>query len=235
MPTYSRSYQEAFLKEVVRNLDLRVRTKTWLSDPKALRARVDLALIKLIDLKKVGELLHKIQHSAQFYNEVLLDLIANEIPDLQKEYEFIVSIVKSAIAAASTVPTGKVQKLIDELNSQFLNLFKDNYLAMNFITDSDGYEGCDNEEDDVFREKCFQLAEGSAFKLDNGFSIFSQTDLSRQVLTYMQDFRREDVTRPCCKATCPYCNSLCIHPANRNTRIVKHDTHHQPGGLVGWH
>ena len=230
---------EGFRKEIIRTVDLRVRTKTWLSDPKALRARIDLSLIKLIDQKKVGELLDKMQHSASFYDQVLLDLIASEIPELEKEYESFVSIVKgaikSAIAAASSVLAGKAKKLIDELNSQFLNLFKDNYLAMNLITDSDGYEGCDIEEEQAFREKCLQFVEGPAFKLDTLFILTIKRHLSHLVMFYMQDVRREDVTRPRCKVACPHCKSLCIHPANHDTLTLKHDTHHQPGGLVGVH
>ena len=36
---------EGFRKEIIRTVDLRLRTKTWLSDPKALQARLDLALL----------------------------------------------------------------------------------------------------------------------------------------------------------------------------------------------
>ena len=230
---------EAFQKEMIRILDLRVRTKTWLSDPKALRARIDLALIQLIDQNKVDELLENVRNLAEFYDRVLLDLIAIEIPDLEKEFESFSATVKgalkSAIAAASLVPAEKAKKLIDELNSQFLLLFRDNYLAMNLISDSEGYEGCDNEEDDVFREKCLQIIEHCAAVLweRNWNAMFMRQPISRKVLTYMQDVRREDVSRPRCRAACPHCHSLCIHPANHDTLAVKHDTHHQPEGLVG--
>ena len=184
-------------------------------------------------------MLLKIKHSANFYEEVLLNLIENEIPELRKEYDSFNAVVKgaikSAVAAASLVPTGKAKKLINDLNSQFLTLFKDNYLAMNLITDSDGYEDCDNEEENVFMEKCLELAQRSLF-IDWNPNVWHgvwKQYLSRPVLVYMQDVRRDGVTRPRCQAACPQCGSLYIHPANHDTLTVKHDTFHQPGGLNG--
>jgi len=229
---------EGFRKEIIRTVDLRLRTKTWLSDPKALQARLDLALLQLLDQKKVGEMLLKIKHSANFYEEVLLNLIENEIPELCKEYDSFTAIVKGAIkstvAAASLVPTGKAKKLINDLNSHFLTLFKDNYLAMNLITDSDGYEDCDNEEENVFMGKCLQIAEGLAFQWKiHDSEAKRRKDLSHQVLVYMRNVRREDFTRPRCQASCPHCEALCIHPVNHDISTVKHDTFHQPGGLAG--
>ena len=50
-----------FEKELIQTVDSRVRTRTWLSDPKVLQARLDLALIRLIDESKIGEMMDKIR------------------------------------------------------------------------------------------------------------------------------------------------------------------------------
>lgn len=65
------------------------------------------------------------------------------------------TLVHSAIGAALSVKTGKAKKLIDELHSQCLKVFKDKYLAMHLAPDSDGYDDCDNEDEDVFRANRF--------------------------------------------------------------------------------
>ena len=228
---------KAFDQEVIRTVDLRIRTKSWLSDPKALQARIDLTLLELIDAGKVGRALEFIRHSSFFYERVLADLIANEFPDLNKNLESFKTTLKhafkSAVAAALSAQSKKAKKFIDELNSQCLDLFKDNYLAMNLITDSDGYEGCDNEEDHIFHEKCLNLLELSTSKiLPNVKEREWKEELIQKVLLYMRDVRREDVARPRCNAACPLCASLCIHPENHDT-AVKHDTFHQTGGLIG--
>jgi len=229
---------KAFDLEVIRTVDLRVRTKTWLSDPKALQARLDLALLKLMDNGEVGRMLAAISHSDTFYEDFLARLIAHEISDLNKDFQsFVVTIkhaIKSAVVAALSVQSGRAKKFIDELNCQCLTLFKDNYLAMNLITDSDGYEGCDNEEEHVFREKCLLILEKSIKKIfPPVWNSESKIKLAHQVLDYMRDVRREDVVRPRCKVACPQCSSLCIHPDNHDTSIVKHDTFHQTSGLTG--
>ena len=230
---------EAFRKELLRTVDLRVRTKTWLSDPKALQARLDLALLQLMDEGKVGKMLENIRKSADFYEEVMIDLIVKEIPDVTKECDLFNAkfkdVVKSAVSAALSEKEGRAKKFIDEINSQCLNMFKDNHLAMNLIKDSDGYEGCDYEEEQVFKEQCLQLVEGPlALKTwpilwDGNW----KTKLSKEVLEYMQTVRSEEVARPRCKVACPLCRSLCIHDADHDTLTRKHDTHHQPGGLTG--
>ena len=237
---------EGFKKELIRTVDLRVRTKTWLSDPKALQARLDLALLHLMDDgNKVSVMLENIRKSAEFYEQVMIDLIQEEIPDLKKEWEqfdaTLKSAVKSAVIAASSVKSGRAKKFIDEIHSQCLGVFNDNYLAMNLIKDSDGCEGCDHEEENVFKEKCLQLVEGSTNVLQFWSSIWKfwdrhwKMDVSKQVLQHMRSVRGDDVARPRCKIACPRCNSLCIHPANHDTTIKKHDTFHQPGGLAGAH
>ena len=230
---------EAFDKEMIRYVDLRVRTKTWLSDPKALQARLDLALLKLMDEGKIEEMLDKIENSAEFYEQVLTDLISNEISEVEKMCEVFNAtfkdVINSAVVVALSVKSGRAKEFIDELKSQCLKKFRDNYLAINLITDGDGYEGCDNEEENVFLERCLQLVPlSSALKSSDIYSLEWREKLSRQVLSYMQNVRREEVARPRCKAYCPICGSLCIHPANHDTSKIKHDTYHQPAGLNGF-
>ena len=232
---------EAFFKEMIRNVDLRVRTKTWLSDPKALQARLDLALLKLMDEGKIEEMLDKIENSAEFYEQVLTDLISNEISEVEKMCEVFNAtfkdVINSAVVVALSVKSGRAKEFIDELKSQCLNKFRDNYLAINLITDGDGYEGCDIEEEKVFREKCLQLVPLSTLKSNDFCNDEWKKKLGREVLIYMQNVRRDEVTRPRCKVTCPHCESLCIKPSNHDTSTVKHDTYHQPVGLSGvcWH
>ena len=228
---------EAFNREVISRTDLQIRTKTWLSDPKALQARLDLALIKLIDQGKVDEMLDRINKSAEFYEEVLIDLIANQITEVEKQCEAFNAkfkdIINTAVDAALSIKNGRAKEFIDELKSQCLKLFRDNYLAINLITDSDGYEGCDNEEENVFREKCLQLVNECTLKTNDFWNDESSRELSNKVLIYLRDVRREEVARPRCQAACPRCGSICIHPANHDTSCLKHDTYHQPTGLRG--
>ena len=202
-----------------------------------LGCRLNLALLKLIDDGEVGQMLDRIRNSADFYEQVLVDLIASEITDTEKNFQLFSATfkhaVKSAVTAALSVESGRAKKFINELNLQCLTLFKDNYLAMNLITDSDGYENCDNEEDDVFREKCLKLSEEATSNRMPLRDEKWEEALSRQVIKYMRNVRREDVARPRCIAACPRCDSLCIHPANHDTSAVKHDTYHQPEGIVG--
>ena len=236
---------EAFDKEMIRIIDSRIRTKTWLSDPKAVQARLDLALLKLIDGGKIREMLEKIKNSASCYEQVLSELISFEISKIKvkKECDSFITVLKNvinaAVKAASSLKRGRAKKFIDELHFQCLNQFEGNFLAINLITDSGGYEGCDNEEEFVFREKCLQLFERSTkyWPKQNSFNGTWKWKLNRQVMTYLRELRREDMARPRCKATCPQCGSLCIHPAGHQTLVIKHDTYHQPAGIAGvcWH
>ena len=196
---------EAFKKEIIRIIDLRVRTKHWLSNPMAMQSQLDLALFKLVsDEGKVDDVLEKIRRPAKFYEQVLLNLIANEIPDMNKEFESFNGKLKyainSALSEAVSVERGKAKEFINELHRQCSKLFIDNYLTMNLVTDSDGYEGCDNEEKSFFREKCLQLVEKSLLKSRDLWYGEWKIELSRQVLAYMRDVRRDDVARPRCKA-----------------------------------
>ena len=145
------------------------------------------------------------------------------------------TVVRSAVGAALSVKTGRAKKLIDELHSQCLKMFKDNYLAMHLVTDSDGYDDCDTEDEDVFRAKCLKLIQHSALNCcwPTYWKSDWKTELSKQVLLHMRNVRREEVARPRCRAFCPLCRSLCIHPASHDTATVKHDTFHQPQGLTG--
>ena len=231
---------EAFNREIIRTIDSRTRTKSWLSDPKAMQAHLDLGLLKLIDQNKVDEMLEKVRNSATFYEQVLTELIAIEISrvNVKKESRSFIAkfkeAINAAVVAALSIRKGRAKKFIDELHSQCLEKFEGTFLAINLITDSSGYEGCDIEEENVFREKCLQLFERSTTALNSfNFNNKWRFKLSRQVLIYMRDLRREDVARPRCKVTCPQCGSLCIHPAGHQTLVVKHDTYHQPGGITG--
>ena len=69
-------------------------------------------------------------------------------------------VIKSAVGAALSVQSERAKKLTEELNSQCLHMFKDQFLGMNSITDSDGYGDCDNEDESAFWEKCLTLADG---------------------------------------------------------------------------
>jgi len=230
---------KGFEKELIQTMDSRVRTKTWFSDPKVLQARLDLALIHLIDEGKIGEMLDKIRKSATFYQDDLVDLITLEIPDVKEEcesfYTQFQTMVHSAVGAALSVETGRAKKLIEELHSQCLKVFRDNYLAMHLVTDADGYDECDNEDEDVFKVKCLQLIQHCALNCcwPTYWKSNWKKELSKQVLLHMRNVRREEVARPRCRAFCPLCRSLCIHPANHDTATVKHDTFHQPQGLTG--
>ena len=203
-----------FEKELIQTVDSRVRTRTWLSDPKVLQARLDLALIRLIDEGKIGEMLDKIRKSSTFYQEVLVDLIALEISDVKEQcesfYTQFQTLVHSAIGAALSVKTGKAKKLIDELHSQCLKVFKDKYLAMHLATDSDGYDDCDKEDENAFRANCLQVIQHSA--LNCCWPTYRKSnwkkELRKQVLLHMRNVRREEVARLRCRAFCPLCRSL---------------------------
>ena len=49
----------------------------------------------------------------------------------------------------------------------------------------------------------------------------------------MGNIERNDISRPRCSAVCPHCRSLCKHLANHHSEFSRHDTFHQPEGIVG--
>ena len=119
---------------------------------------------------------------------------------------------------------------MEELHRQgFESGFRDNFLAKKFPTDSEGYDGCDNEESKEFLDQSVKQQKAAVD------GIKDESDGKHRVpniLDRLREKRTEEGVRPLCNEACPLCKSLCILPFGHKS-AEKHNTFHQSRALSG--
>ena len=228
---------QAFDEEMILLTIDKISSKNWLLDPKALLNYMDLELLNLISSKQLALVLEKLKQPQHFYEEVMKNLISKECPNVETEWAIFSDRLKRTVTAAASasasVDSGRAKKFLSELHLQgFQGGFRDNFLGKKFTTDSDGYDGCDNEEKEVFRQQLAQLADVVDGICRPPGNFDWKMELSSKILNRLREERTEEGVRPRCNAFCPLCKSLCTLPYGHNA-TRKHETFHQPKGLVG--
>jgi hypothetical protein len=216
-----------------------IRNRQWLFDARLMHKHLDLYLIDLLDEQKINEVLDKIYQPQSFYADVLHRLIAQNVTNVEKEWQdFTICLkqaIKKAALATSNVVSGKTQNFVNQLRNEFLKGgLQNELLASAFLTDFSGeYDDCENEEKDEFQDACMNdmirvLDYQEPPKNQEKFA----KELSPKVVQYMK-IRNDPVALPRCDAYCTLCSSLCIEAANHDTSLTPHDAIHQPVGITG--
>jgi hypothetical protein len=216
-----------------------IRNRQWLFDARLMHKHLDLHLIDLLDEQKIDEVLDCINQPQRFYADVLHRLIAQNVTNVDKEWQdFTICLkqaIKKAALATTNVESGKAQNFVNQLRNEFLKGgLQNELLASAFLTDYSGeYEDCENEEDNEFQDACTKKMLEA---LDNQEPPKNQKEfakeLSPKVVQYMK-IRNDPVALPRCDAYCGLCRSLCIEAANHDTSLTPHDAIHQPAGITG--
>jgi hypothetical protein len=229
----------AFEKEMIQKAFNVIRNRQWLFDARLMHKHLDLYLIDLLDEQKINEVLYCINQPQSFYAYVLHRLIAQNVPNVEKEWQDFTICLKQAIkkaAVASTeVESGKAQNFVNQLRNEFLKGgLQNELLASAFLINLSGeYEDCENEDNGEFQDACTNkmLVALDSQEPPKNQKEFAK-ELSPKVVQYMK-IRNDPVALPRCDAYCGLCSSLCIESANHDTSLTPHDAIHQPAGIAG--
>jgi hypothetical protein len=209
---------------------------------------MDLYLIDLLEKKhlkkprkkQISAVLDCIKNPQKWYQNVLTQLIAEKVPNVDEEWIHFINhleqAIKNSAMANMRVDKDRAQTFVDQLRNEFLKGYlQSEHLASALLIDYSGeYEDCDFESKTEFQEICvsslIQMLEDQESPSKQDFA----KELGSEVVQYMKSLN-DPATLPRCDATCPMCKSLCIEAANHDTGLRPHNAIHQPGGIAGVH
>jgi hypothetical protein len=212
----------------------KLQNKSWVLNWKVMKAYLDLDLVTLIENKNMNELLKYVADGKLHYQNCVDMLIQKEIDkedavdNLWKLFvKSIQDVFKLASIAAEYNPQLKFTSFVDELRKQFLEKADSPELARSIQLVNDGvyskYEKVIGFET-VEKEICATIS-----NMQHNVTSLIQKKLIDLVKKRMISCATE-CARPRCEEMCPCCNFTCIDSAKHST---KHETLHQPKGLIG--
>lgn len=236
--TLESNLAEAFENVMIQCTTSRIRNEKWLHNGKFMQNHLDLHLIELLDNDELDETLDLIHSPQKLYKQVLEKLITTKTPDVKEEHNKFVQGLKTqvqlAISMSTSVASGRAVCFIKTLRNACVNILQSQFLGQKLLIEcGDEYEDCDKEDADAFRKSCTEelLRVVDAFISPVHPEAFASS-LSSKVVDYMKA-QNDPAALPRCDVHCPWCKSLCMEPANHNTKLKLHDTIHQPDGLGG--
>lgn len=231
------SLSDAFEQEMIYQTTNRVRQSQWLHDGKILRKYLDLHLICLLENNELDSTLEFIHKPQELYAIVMKNLVKESVPSLPHNWATFIGLlktrIKSAVETAILSPSGRAKKFVDDMHRECIDEFQSRVLGRSLLIDcGDDFRECDKEDaNELFGktiiDELVKVLDVSCLpKEDETFAI----EISPKVIQHMKNDRS---VKPRCDASCPKCRSLCFLNASHNTSFVKHDTVHQPSGIVG--
>lgn len=231
----------AFEKELVQKTFEAIRNERYLNDARIMQKHMDLHLINFLEEDKLNEALDNIWDPKKFYADVLHQLIAGKVPNVDAEWQSFKTHIRQAIekaVLAVEVDRERAQTFVDRLRKEFSEgyLQQSETLSSAFLIDCSGeYEDCDNggkkEFQDACKTKLNEVMEKKILCFDENKESYAK-ELCPKVVTYMINLN-DQAALPRCDVSCRLCESLCIEPANHDIKQQPHDAIHQPGGVVG--
>ncbi|OQR80995.1 hypothetical protein THRCLA_11895 [Thraustotheca clavata] len=245
--------KENFCNTVAQHLydDIAVDLKkqNWVLNAKAMQALIDKSLIKSFRENNMSEVLDALLKPVDYTKQILDHMIKNQIEQQADDtFSKILTIVQKCINKAaecalkshvnrtscfwSTLQTNLQKKLkLSGTSDLVLNMPDVNEMLMN----------CDASGPEVFTRNDKSLISKILQTLDNeklNKSSFASKDAARGILKNIFDvsFGANEGIVPRCGEPCPRCSCPCIKAFNHiSASNDRHDTYHQPGGLVGGH
>nr|CAH0102501.1 unnamed protein product [Daphnia galeata] len=230
----------AFEKEMVQKTFEAIQNERYLIDARFMHKHMDLYLIDLLYQNEVDKVLNNIWDPKKFYADVLHQLIAGKVPNVDAEWQRFKMHIRQAIEKAALeveVDRERAQTFVDQLRKEFSkDFFQSETLGSAFLIDCSGeYEDCDNGGKKEFQDACItklnEVIEKKNLCFENQESYAKE--LCPKVVTYMIN-SNDQAALPRCDACCRACKSLCIEPANHDIKLRPHDAIHQPGGVAGY-
>ncbi|CAK9878987.1 unnamed protein product [Sphagnum jensenii] len=217
-----------------KNISDKLQNKSWVLNWKVMKAYLDLDLVTLIENKNMNELLKYIRDGKLHYQNCVDMLIQKEIDKeaaVDNLWKLFVKSIQDAFKFASITAEYNSQlnftSFVDELTKQLLEKANSPELARNIQLVNDGvyskYEKVIGFET-VEKEICATIS-----NMQHNVTSLIQKKLIDLVKTRMISSATE-CARPRCEEMCPCCKFTCIDSAKHST---KHETLHQPTGLVG--
>jgi hypothetical protein len=225
---------ESFQILLSKNISDKLQGESWVRNWKVMKAHLDLNLVTLIENKNTNELLEYVANGKLHYQNCVDMLIQKEINDeveINNSWKLFVESIQEAFKLASIVAeynsNFKFTSFVDELKKQLLEKTRSPKLAKSIQLVNDGvYSKYENVIvfETIEKEICATIS-----NMQHNVTPSIQKKLIGLVKERMISSATE-CARPRCEEMCPCCKFTCIHFAKHST---KHDTLHQPAGLIG--
>jgi len=227
---------ESFQILLSKNISDKLQNKSWVLNWKVMKAYLDLDLVTLIENKNTNELLECVRNGKLHYQNCVDMLIQKEInkeATIDNSWKLFVKSIQDAFKLASIAAEYNSQlkftNFVDELRKQFLEKTNSPELAKSIQLVNDGVYSKYEKEigfETIEKEICATIS-----NMQHNSTSSIQKELIDLVKKRMISCATE-CARPRCGEMCPFCRFTCIQYAKHS---MKHDTLHQPMGVVGRH
>ncbi|RUP50410.1 hypothetical protein BC936DRAFT_139201, partial [Jimgerdemannia flammicorona] len=229
----------AFEHELIPFVAAVLKTRQWVLDPKIMQAHLDLDLLNMLERGEESRVLEIFnpEASRKHYQKVQHNLICKTMQSvLQPQWNLfrsqVISSLKDAAVKAKRAESRRAAKFLSALRTSLANLLMTTYLSLKVQSGGSDFDSCDGETPDVFD----RVQQDVANRIGEHMPTISSAkleELCSKVLQYLIDRQNSQDIRPRCGHPCPRCRSPCILSANHEADNLKHDTYHQPEGLMG--
>jgi hypothetical protein len=224
---------ESFQILLSKNISDKLQGESWVRNWKVMKAYLDLNLITLIENKDTNQLLKCVANGKLHYQSCVDMLIQKEInkeAEINNSWELFVESIQGALklASISTECNSKFKftSFVDELKKQLLEKTKSPKLAKSIQLVNDGvYSKYENLI-------VFETVEKEICATISNMQHKITPSIQKKLISLVKERMISSVTecaRPRCEEMCPCCKFTCIHSAKHS---MKHDTLHQPKGLI---
>jgi hypothetical protein len=224
---------ESFQILLSKNISDKLQGESWVRNWKVMKAYLDLNLITLIENKDTNQLLKCVANGKLHYQSCVDMLIQKEInkeAEINNSWELFVESIQGALklASISTECNSKFKftSFVDELKKQLLEKTKSPKLAKSIQLVNDGVY---SKYENVI---VFETVEKEICATISNMQHKITPSIQKKLISLVKERMISSVTecaRPRCEEMCPCCKFTCIHSAKHS---MKHDTLHQPKGLI---
>jgi hypothetical protein len=240
----SNNMQKSFREELIAIVGTTLKGKRWVANADVMQALVDNSLVQDLERNDVSTALRNISDPDHHIEDVVSQQIAREVARcITKKREAYKEALKRSIGVAASSAAG-VKKdcamtFLITLKSQickYLHTGATNCLLMAMPDASDTNFNCDEQSADGFNLSSEYFVCSAMLDVIDIMTT-QPVDVTRSVLTYIKDRAHgaSSGVMPRCGELCPICMSPCTRELGHvtNEEEKRHDSYHQPVGLVG--
>ncbi|GMF42753.1 unnamed protein product [Phytophthora fragariaefolia] len=240
----SNNMQMSFEEELTTIVGTTLKGKRWVVSADVMQALVDNSLVQYLEMKNIKAVLGKVSNPKDHIKDVVSHLIAHEVLQCStKKLEAYKQALKESISAAAR-SAADVKKdcaltFLSTLKSklrEYLHTPATNCLLTTMPDAGDPNFNCDEQSTDIFDPSNKDFVCSKMLDTVDAMSNPS-VDVTPAVLAFIKD-RAHGASRgvmPRCGELCPLCKSPCTRELGHVTteEEKRHDSYHQPVGLVG--
>ncbi|KAL3674846.1 hypothetical protein V7S43_000771 [Phytophthora oleae] len=238
--------QKSFEEELTAIVGTNLKGKRWVANADVMQAMVDKSLVHDLDMHDIKTALNKIAYPKRHIEDVVSQLIYLEVRQCSTERltaykEALKDSIRTAARSALGVEKDLALTFLSILKSkirEYLHTAATNRLLTTIPTPSDPNFNCDEQSAEIFNPTNKYFVCSEMLEVVDRFTDWS-VDVTQSVLAYIKD-RAHGASRgvmPRCGELCPKCKSPCTRELGHVTseEEKRHDSYHQPVGLVGMH